>query len=150
MVLRHVSLSVNEYISEENHDGCEQWCRSKCFGLQFCSQKLPQLSRESHGGVKYLGPGENITPTLPNLGRCQCSLKVSHLLGKANDNNVPVRKPFSSMCSLMDSGHGLYFIHGAGCYAIHTQTREDIKIHRRGEKLDSDEEVVLFHRQVTP
>ena len=45
-----------------------------------------------------------MTPTLPDLGKRQHSLKVAHLLRKANVNVVPVRKPWSVLCSLMDSG----------------------------------------------
>ena len=51
----------------------------------------------------------------------------------------------------MDSGHDVYFTQDAGCFAIHTQTREEIEVPRRGGKFEIDAEVVLpFHRLVKP
>ena len=41
-------------------------------------------SEESRRGVTYFGPGDNITSTLPTLGKRQHSLKVGHLLRQAN------------------------------------------------------------------
>ena len=45
-------------------------------------------SEESRRGVTYCGPGDNITSTLPTLGKRQHSLKVGHLLRQANVDTV--------------------------------------------------------------
>ena len=142
---QHWNSSV---VIQENHDGRGQWCRGDWLAFRFCSQKLQQLSRR---GVKYFGLGSKITSTLPNLGKRQQSLKFGHLLRKASGNLVPVWNPLLALCSLMDSGHDVYFTHHAGCCAIHTKTAEEIEIHRRSGKFETDAEVVLpSHRQVKP
>ena len=85
------------------------------------------------------------------MAKRQYSLNVGHLLRKANVSVVPVRIPLSALCSLMDSGHDVYFTHDVGCHAFTQKTREEFEIHRRGGKFEIDAEVDLpFHRQVKP
>ena len=106
-------------------------------------QVATEESPESRRGVKYFGPGDRETPSLPNLGRRRYDLKIGDLKRSANVNVVPVRKPLLAMCSVMDAGHDLHFECGGRCYAKHTRTGEEIEIRRRGGKFEIDAEVML-------
>ncbi|CAK0871008.1 unnamed protein product [Prorocentrum cordatum] len=83
-------------------------------------QVATEESPESRRGVKYFGPGDRETPSLPNLGRRRYDLRRS-----ANVNVVPVRKPLLAMCSMMDAGHDLHFKCGGRCYAKHCRHEID-------------------------
>ena len=147
--LRSLRLSVNEHKKltrvvqshnynssvtiKENHDGCGQWCRDDC--LAFCCQKLPprcavlRIGRQHHTDNSQSWQMSMQSQSWPSSQESKCL----------------------ALCSLCISGEDVYFTHDAGCHAMHTKTREEIKIHHRGGKFEIDAEVVLpFHRHVKP
>ena len=92
-------------------------------------------SEESRRGMRYFGQETKSHQHVSILANVN-SLKVGHLLRNANVNVVPVQKPLLALCSL--SGHDVYFARDAGCSVIRTETREEIEVHRRGEKFEMD------------
>ena len=99
-------------------------------------------SAESVRGVKYYGPGDAKSPSLPNLGRRRYELDIGGLRRHANVNVAPVRKPLLAMCDLEDHGHDIYIVNGKR-WAQHRETGETIEIKRRGGRYEIDVEVVV-------
>ena len=80
---------------------------------------LPSV--ESIRGVKYYGPGDTKSPSLPNLGRRRYGLDIGGFRRHANVNIVPVRKPLLAMCDLEDHGRDVYIVSGKR-WAQHRET----------------------------
>ena len=94
-VSQNCAVSPLEEFSYHQRESRSVWTvvQRYLFGLQGCSEKSTVEPDESRRGVKYFGPGDRITPTLPNVGKRRHSLKVGHLLRTATGHGVPVRKP---------------------------------------------------------
>ena len=102
-----------------------------------------ESSKESQAGVKYFGPGDTVTPSLPNMGRRKYRLDIGGVRRHDKVNIVPVWMLLLAMCDLEDNGHDIYIVNGKR-WAEHRETGEVININRRGGRYEIDAKVILL------
>ena len=88
-----LTIGTVQSSSKRTTMGMDSGAEVTVWPLEVFSEVATVESEESRPGMKYFGPRDNFEPTLPNVAKRQCSLKVVHPLRKANVNIAPVRKP---------------------------------------------------------